>query len=299
MSTLPAPSTVPAVDPLTARKTWRTVEPLHGMIYFTPEADEGYAAAGIKGNMTGYFASRSAAFGTPSAEVVIATFYNFYPSLVRRCIPAAWDQASPADVLAARVEAVGRALTRLLGPEAAGSSDVAEAAGLARTAAEAATSDLAGRPLFAAHAALEWPTQPLLALWQAQTLQREYRGDGHIAALVTARLDPVEALIVHSASGEIPVAVLKATRAWPEVEWDAGVARLAERGLVTADGAALTEAGKALHQRIEDQTDASAVKAYAALGEEGCSRLRTLTRPLSQAVVAGGGLNPDPSRFDR
>ena len=31
-------------SPLTARKTWRTVEPLHGMIYFAPEAAGSYAA---------------------------------------------------------------------------------------------------------------------------------------------------------------------------------------------------------------------------------------------------------------
>ncbi len=31
-------------------------------------------------------------------------------------------------------------------------------------------------------------------LWQAATVPREHRGDGHLAALLTAGLDPVEAL---------------------------------------------------------------------------------------------------------
>ncbi|HWE55090.1 MAG TPA: hypothetical protein VG435_06230 [Acidimicrobiales bacterium] len=166
------------MDALTARKTWRTVEPLHGMIYFAPEADDSYAAIGIKGNRTGYFASRSAAFGAAPAEVVISTFYNFHPGLVRRCIPSAWEQATPADVLGARLEVVDRALERLLGADALASPEMAEAAGLARTAAEAATDDVAGRPLFAAHASLPWPQPAHLVLWHAQTLLREYRGDG-------------------------------------------------------------------------------------------------------------------------
>ena len=34
---------------LLARKTWRTLEPLHGMVYFVPEAAEAYARLGVTG----------------------------------------------------------------------------------------------------------------------------------------------------------------------------------------------------------------------------------------------------------
>ena len=47
---------------LRARKTWRTLEPLHGMIYFVPEAAEAYERLGITGR-SGYFASRAAPMG--------------------------------------------------------------------------------------------------------------------------------------------------------------------------------------------------------------------------------------------
>ena len=70
------------MDPITARRTWRTVEPIHGMIYFSPEAAAGYEALGLTDRM-GYFASRAAPMGTVPAEVVIATFFNFRPELVR------------------------------------------------------------------------------------------------------------------------------------------------------------------------------------------------------------------------
>jgi hypothetical protein len=285
----------PSISPLTARKTWRTVEPLHGMIYFAPEAAASYAELGLRAE-AGYFASRSAAMGAVGADVVIATFFNFYPGLVRSVIPEAWSSAGPEAVLAARVEAADAALTRMLGA-AVDSPEMARAAVLARRAAERAATGYEGRPLFAAHAGLPWPDAPHLVLWHAQTLLREFRGDGHIACLVTHELDPVEALALHLATGELPEAFLKGTRGWPEAEWDAGVARLEQRGLVVPvvpsdthrATLALTDEGTALRAAIEQRTDELSVPAYAALTEDECDELRTLVRPFSRAVVAAAG----------
>ena len=66
---------VRSVQPELARKTWRTLEPIHGLIYFAPEATEAYAALGVTGR-SGYFASRSAPMGAVPADVVIATFWT-------------------------------------------------------------------------------------------------------------------------------------------------------------------------------------------------------------------------------
>jgi Helix-turn-helix family len=49
--------------------------------------------------------------------------------------------------------------------------------------------DCAGRVLGAANAALPVPDDPLARLWQAATVLREHRGDGHAAALVAAGVD--------------------------------------------------------------------------------------------------------------
>ena len=175
-----------------ARAAHRVLEAVHTQIYFVPEAGEHYAAAGVPGGMRGYFASRSAALGRVPAEVVIATFYNFAPSAVRKAIPSAWEQSSPEAMLAARYAAVDAALRRLL-PDAIGSDELTEAADIARDATSAA--GIEGRPLFAAHAALEWPAEPHLQLWHAATLLREHRGDGHIAALVQAGLPGTEEVV--------------------------------------------------------------------------------------------------------
>jgi hypothetical protein len=280
---------VSTVDPIVARKTWRTLEPLHGMIYFAPEAAERYAALGIQGR-AGYFASRSAAMGPVSAEVVIATFFNFNPDLVRAAVPAAWRTTTPDKLLGARLEAVDAALRRILG-DAVGAPEMARAAALARTAADAACEHLAGRPLFAAHARLDWPKEPHLVLWHAQTLLREYRGDGHIAALTASGLTGIEALVVHAATGEVPAQVLMATRAWSDEQWAAGVDSVRSRGWLAAGDELLLSASGAVHrQEVEDATDRLAVPAYAALGEDTCSELRGLARPYSQSVVASGTL---------
>lgn len=279
------------MDPMIARRTWRTAEPIHGMIYFSPEATAAYESLGLTGRM-GYFASRAAPMGAVPPEVVIATFYNFRPQLVRDAIPEAWTRSTPTAILEARVDSADRALRRSV-PDAIGSADLSEAATLARRAAEVACDHLDGRPLFAGHASLPWPDESHLVLWHAQSLLREFRGDGHIAALLAAGLSGLEAAISHVATGEVPGAVMLATRDWPADEWAAGIEGLQARGILEpGEELALTDTGRAQRQWIEDVTDATSVVAYETIGEDGCAQLRTLARPLSKAIVDGGLLRP-------
>jgi hypothetical protein len=278
------------MDPVLAHKMSRSLEPYHGVVYFLPEAAEEYARLDVTGR-DGYFASRSAPLGRVPPGVVIATFFNFNPALIEHAIPSAWEKTTPEAILGARLEAIDRGLRRLLG-EIVEAPEVARAAELARIAAEGCTTP--GRPLYAGHAALAWPTEPHLVLWHAITLIREFRGDGHIACLVAHDIDAVEALITHAASGAVPRVALQTSRAWSDEAWDAGIARLAERGLVTKDGD-FTDAGTALRQQIEDQTDALALPAWEALGEAGCNELRDLVRPWSKTIVESGAFNRPPA----
>src|SRR2546430_2341794 len=113
------------MDPAFARKLSRSLEPYHGVIYFLPEATEEYAALGVTGR-DGYFASRSAPMGPVTASVVVATFFNFNPTLVEHAIPSAWEHTTPAAMLDARLRAIDRGLRRLLG-DVIDSKDVARA----------------------------------------------------------------------------------------------------------------------------------------------------------------------------
>jgi hypothetical protein len=271
--------------PLLARKTWRTLEPLHGMIYFVPEAAAAYEQLGITGR-AGYFASRAAPMGAVAAELVIATFFNFNPDLVHAAIPRAWETTTPGALVDARLSAADGAFRRLLGDEVLESPEMARAAELARGMAENAGTQMEGRPLCAGHADLPWPGAPHLVLWHAQSILREYRGDGHVALLLTHGLSGIDALVTHGASGDVPPHVLRSTRGWSGKQWDAAVNSLRGRGwLVEGDDLAFTDWGAAQRQEIEEQTDVLAAAPYAALGEEGCAELRALTRPWSKVFA--------------
>ncbi|SER89408.1 hypothetical protein SAMN04487983_102491 [Streptomyces sp. yr375] len=267
-----------------ARQTWRTLEPYHGASYFSPEAASQYAELGVDAR-AGYFASRSAPLGAAPAELVMATFYNFSPQLVRRAIPAAWEAATPQQFAAARLAAVDAMLRRILGTDVS-SPALARAAELARTAAEVTLGHSHGRPLFAAHASLPWPTEPHLVLWHAQTLLREFRGDGHLAALLSAGLSGLESLVTHAATGDMDAAVLRDSRGWTPEQWEEAVRGLRKRGWLT-DGPdlALTEDGARRRAEIEHTTDRLSALPYTTLGPAACAELRSLARPFSLALA--------------
>jgi hypothetical protein len=147
----------------------------------------------------------------------------------------------------------------------------------------------AGRPVYAAWSAQPWPEDPLLQLWHAGLLLREHRGDGHVTALLSAGLDPVEALVTGGLASD-STEFVRTTRGWTDEEWAAGVERLRARGLVDNDG--LTQAGRDLRDDVETVTDFLAVEGWAHLGEDGIGRLVELVTPLREQVLASGVL-PD------
>ncbi len=274
-----------------SRRMWRALEPYHAVVYFIPETRQATDALALKGGSMSYFGTRSAPLGAVPADVVAALFYNFHPDMVRRAIPDAWSHASPEALVEARLAAVDEGLRRLLGPAVDGGA-IGEAAELAAAAALATAT--AGRPLAAANAALPWPSEPHLRLWQAATILREARGDGHVAALVVAGLSPCEALVTASAAGGPPAEMLRAYRKWSQGEWDEAVERLRSRGWLDGRGA-LTGAGRAGRDGVERRTDELMSPTWDALGAERAARLESLMLPIRAEILAAGGLPiPNP-----
>jgi hypothetical protein len=251
---------------------------VHVVGFFAPEVQEAYDRFGVPATRAGYFAARSSALGTPGPALVVATFYVFSPGLVAGAVPAVWEAAPPERWAAARTDGVSAALHRVLGDP-----DVEEAVALAREACAGLTA--AGRPLYAAWSGVAWPQDPLLQLWHAGLLLREHRGDGHVAALMAADLDPVEALVTGGLASD-STDFVRATRGWTDDEWDAGVQRCRDRGLV--DDGGLTAAGQALRRDVEETTDVLAVPGWAHLGAEGAQRLVELLAPLRQRLLDSG-----------
>ncbi|MFI5476456.1 hypothetical protein ACIA6D_40475 [Streptomyces cacaoi] len=279
------------VAPAQARRLWHLLEPLHAVLYYAPEVFEEAEALGYstEDRWGSYFPFRAAPLGPVSAGAVASAFYSFQPGMVARYVEDAWKVATPEAALAARLRGIDRLYRKLFG-DLVDSPELAEAAALARRAAEAAVT--AGRPLAAANAALEWPSEPHLQLWQAATVLREHRGDGHLAALLLAGLDPTEALVSFAAIGAASVERFE-SRGWIREEWAAASERLTARGLLEADGTA-TEAGRDLRRRVEQDTDRLALGPWQALGPEFTERLASLLGDYWVAVL-GSGLLPSES----
>ena len=211
---------------------------VHRVVYFVPEAAEEYGALGVHG-AGGYFGSRSAPMGAVPDEVIIATFYNFSPLAItvgdarrvgRRVARGAASRPLPSG--RPIVAADGRRSFRRA-DRRGGSLIDPVVAGL----------DPGGKPLAAANAAVALPDDPLVALWQQLTVVREWRGDVHIAMLVTNELGPCDCLVLQVSTGRFPLRLAQATRRWNESQWAAAIARLGERGWMAADGS-VTPAGR-------------------------------------------------------
>lgn len=252
---------------------WVLLEGYHDVTYFTPESRAATDELGCKGGWMGYFGMRAAPLGDVPPESVISSFYNFHPWMVRRAIPDAWEVAPAKKYLETRLRGADGALRRMLGPAVA---DLAEAAELAVEAARNAP--IVGRPLGAANAALPVPGEPHLALWQAATVIRESRGDGHVAVLVAERLDPAETLVLFAADRGVEPAYMRQARGWSQPEWADAEARLTDRGLMA--GGAITPDGRALRGRIEERTDELSAVPWDALGQAKARKLAELLEPL-------------------
>jgi hypothetical protein len=225
--------------------------------------------------------------GEVTPDVVVATFYNFEPTRIRELVPVAWQRTSATQLWQARLRAADAALTRLLGDRLQ-QPDIAAAAELLRGVMPACAPE--GRPLFAGHLSQQWPTEPHLQLWLAITLLREYRGDGHIAALTVEGVSGLEALVLHAATGAVPAAVLQATRGWSDDQWQTALERLQQRSWVD-DHASLTPSGQQHRDRVERQTDELAAAPWALLDAQQVTFLAALGKELS-GIIAGSGTFP-------
>jgi hypothetical protein len=165
----------------TGRRMFELVEPIGVIPYAADEPNEAMFALGFTNYWDTYFAGRAAPLGLVPAQVVDALFYNFAPGEVARHIPKVWDTTTPEAAIAARQRGCVKALRRILGDPVEAPA-FAQATELLLRAAASAPSE--GRPMYAALCALPIPDDVVARLFQAASLLREHRGDGHIAAVI-------------------------------------------------------------------------------------------------------------------
>lgn len=264
-----------------ARKLWTILEPLHAVVYFAPDVRAAGKAIGLKGYWDTYFAFRAAPLGPVGAAAVTGLFAGFEPGMVGRALPSAWSRASAEACLEAR-SAVSAGALRAAGV----SGDVCATAVSLLSALDL---EPTGRPLGAANAALPLPGDPVAALWQLATTVREHRGDGHVAALVTAGLSGLDALHLQTVAKGLAPEVLRQARGWPAEQWEAARMSLVDRELLDEDG--LTVTGADVLESVEELTDAAAWPESVPVDEVVDEVVEVLT-PAAAAVWESGVL-PD------
>ena len=267
-----------------ARRLRDAIEPIATICFWSEPVYEEYAAKGLD-FLQGYVYGRGCVLGDAEPAVAAAAFGVFEPSLVAGLFASARQACSVEDVRAARRTGAVIALGECIGEP----DELADVVAALRRACDAA--DPTGRALHAGLTSLPWPDDLVGQLWHACSILREHRGDGHLATLVAAGLDGVQAnQLTELWVGWDPLAYT-GSRAWSPEDMAAGTSSLEARGLV-ADGA-LTDAGRALREDLETATDRSVQAALDAIGDD-LDRVVGLLDGWAQKVVDRGWFPPDP-----
>ncbi len=241
-----------------------------------------------------YVGARGAPLGDCAPSVVSAAFFNFSPSII---VPG-WI-ASKACGLDRVADRRFQMLDEVLGIALGGRATEPALGTLADRFYEIAASvPYAGRTLASAWAESSAPTQPHVRLWHATAILREWRGDGHVAALVGAGFDRLEAVVFHEARHPDPSVrkrglgkrLSQITRGWSDEQWDVAADALAGRGLVErdSDGETLSARGADLYADIEAVTDDSAAAAWAGVAD--FDELIVTTKTFVKPVIDSGML---------
>ncbi|WP_375425324.1 MarR family transcriptional regulator [uncultured Friedmanniella sp.] len=265
-----------------ARRMFALVEPIGMVPYSADEPNEAMFALGFTNYWDTYFAGRAAPLGLPTAEVVDALFYNFAPGEVARHLPKVWRTTTPEAAIAARQEGCVKALRRILGIRVDGPALARGTELLTRAATSAPTQ---GRPMYAALRALPVPGEVVARMFWAASLLREHRGDGHIAALMVEGVGGLEAHVLAALDLGLPADKFGRIHHLPAAQLAAVIDGMRDRGLI-GDDTWLSEAGRAVKQRVESLTDDLAARPYESLEPEELDELMTILEPLATLLLA-------------
>lgn len=281
----------------TLRRLASALEPCIGQVYFAPEAHAAYAGLGFApspGTANGvalpdgpaYFTSRGSLLGQVAPTVVAAAFAVFNPAVVAPCVAHGWTLTDAPTIFAARRDA---GVAQLLRATGCGADDgrLGRAADLLGRATDGLRPE--GRPLFAgARDHFDDPADAATRFFHLGDMLREYRGDSHTAAWVSAGVDATEIGLLTELYIGIPPRTYVRTRAWSDAELDAATERLAARGWVTRDGTAFTDDGRDAREAVEIATDRQIAPVLDGLGDD-VEELIGLLEPWGAAVRGAGG----------
>ena len=138
--------------------------------------------------------------------------------------------------------------------------------------------------MYAALRAVPIPEDVVARLFHAASLLREYRGDGHITALMAEGVGGLEAHVLFALDMGTPAENFGRIHHLPAPQLAAVVDGLHDRDLIGDDGW-LSEQGRAVRRRVEALTDRLAAKPYDCLEPDGLDELAASLEPLATLVV--------------
>lgn len=261
-------------------------------MYFSPECHANYERLGFapsRGEFNGvmapdgpaYFTSRGSVMGQVPGEVVAAAFAVFNPAVVVPAVTHGWSLTDATTICAARDDGAIAQLVRVLG-------DSPDGAGTARDLLRQAVEPLRpeGRPLYSGLRSQHTPDSLMGEVWRLGDMLREYRGDSHTAAWISAGFDACEIGVVSELYWGLPLKSYSRSRGWTDTDYAVALDRLEGDGLV-ADGA-LTALGRASREEIEVATDLQMRPVVAALGDS-ISDLIAILRPWGADIRVAKG----------
>jgi len=252
---------------------------LIGWIFWDPGAVARHAELGVPDGAGYYIASRAAPLAPAGNGAVVASFFSIHPDFIAVSLDLARAHTTFDAVLAARNDAVGAGLREFV-------PDLVEPLGALADGLWAVVDDLdgSGRVLFAAHRDAPRSDDPAVDAWLAVNAIREWRGDSHWAIVMAAGLSGVQAGLLHDAWMGYPGEWIPRSRGADDDAITAAIADLERRGLAT-DGR-VDDAGIALRQQIEDDTDRISEIPWRDYGADRTDALVELLATPGEALLA-------------
>jgi hypothetical protein len=278
----------PIVSVTAARLLRDSAEPIATICWWSREANDAALDLGL-GFFERYVRGRAAPLETSNASVVMSCFGTFEPTLIQSVLARRNALVSDEQILQARERGAVAALRVVTDGIDMSAADWA----CARLHEVMAGVEATARPLFAALRSLSSPTDPLGKLWRAAELYREHRGDGNLAASISAGLDRVEMNVLTELWLGYPLGEYSGTRGFAPDLIEAAAERLRRRGWMDANS--LTEGGRVAREDIERVTDDTQKSIIEGLGGD-VGEITKAFGVIGRAVVDSGAAPSDPRK---
>jgi hypothetical protein len=261
----------------TARLLRDAIEPIATICWWSREANEVAIDLGLS-FFERYVRGRAAPLGTSNASVVVSCFGTFEPETLLSILAHSSVAVSDEQILEARERGAIAGLRAVTdGIDTADAEWAGEQLYQAMVGVESTA-----RPLFGALRSLPFPGDLFGRLWRTAELYREHRGDGNLAASVSAGLDPVEMNVLTELWLGYPLGEYSSSRGFAPDRIATAAEGFRRRGWMNAN--TLSEEGRIARQAIEQATDASQASIIANLDSDADKVIEALS-VIGSAVV--------------